>query len=329
MDRLEMALRRLTRSRHQVAVIFLDLDRFKLVNDSLGHDVGDRVLRAVADRLNSVMRTTDTLARFGGDEFTVLCDEVDDEADAVAVAQRLVSAMDLPLALESGEVFASLSVGIALSGDGNLSGPALLAQRRCRHVPGQGARALAHRGLHRRRRAERLESSPDLQRAAPGPRTPRVRPALPTPRRPPHRHAGGDGGAGAVATPHPGVARPARVHRARRGQRAHPLVGGVGAERGVPTGLGVERAPGPSRSGRGAAQHLGQRLRACSWPTRASSTRCRGRSSLRVSTPTGCGWRSPRAPSCETPMTPSKCSTRCASSGSTSRSTTSGPATRH
>lgn len=126
MDRLEVALRRLTRSHHQVAVIFLDLDRFKLVNDSLGHDVGDRVLRAVAERLNSVMRATDTLARFGGDEFTVLCDEIDDEADALEVAQRLVNAMDLPLVLESGEVFASLSLGIALSGDGKASGAVLL-----------------------------------------------------------------------------------------------------------------------------------------------------------------------------------------------------------
>ncbi len=126
MDRLEVALRRLTRSHHQVAVIFLDLDRFKLVNDSLGHDVGDRVLRAVADRLSSVMRSTDTLARFGGDEFTVLCDEVDDEADALEVAQRLVSAMEQPLALESGEVFASISVGIALSGEGTQSGAVLL-----------------------------------------------------------------------------------------------------------------------------------------------------------------------------------------------------------
>jgi diguanylate cyclase (GGDEF)-like protein/PAS domain S-box-containing protein len=126
MDRLEMTLRRAARSRHQVAVIFLDLDRFKLINDSLGHDVGDRILCAVADRLSGVMRASDTLARFGGDEFTVLCGEVNDERDALEVAQRLVQAMGEPLALPSGETFVSLSVGIALSRDGSESGAELL-----------------------------------------------------------------------------------------------------------------------------------------------------------------------------------------------------------
>jgi diguanylate cyclase (GGDEF)-like protein/PAS domain S-box-containing protein len=120
LDRLEVALRRATRSRHHVAVIFLDLDRFKLINDSLGHDVGDSVLRAVADRLGGVMRSSDTLARFGGDEFTVLCDDVDSEDDAVEVAQRLTLAMRQPLTLPSGEVFVSLSVGIALAVAGEL-----------------------------------------------------------------------------------------------------------------------------------------------------------------------------------------------------------------
>ena len=80
MDRLKVALGRAARGRHHVAVIFVDLDRFKLINDSLGHDVGDRILCAVADRLNGAMRASDTLARFGGDEFTVLCDDLDDEA---------------------------------------------------------------------------------------------------------------------------------------------------------------------------------------------------------------------------------------------------------
>jgi diguanylate cyclase (GGDEF)-like protein/PAS domain S-box-containing protein len=115
MDRLEVALRRTARVEQHVAVFFLDLDRFKLINDSLGHDVGDLVLGAVADRMTSVMRASDTLARFGGDEFTVLCDDVSGEDDAIEVAQRLVMAMGQPLVLPSGEVFVSLSVGIALS----------------------------------------------------------------------------------------------------------------------------------------------------------------------------------------------------------------------
>ena len=118
MDRLDLALRRATRGRHEVAAIFLDLDRFKLINDSLGHEVGDQVLIAVAERLNAAMRGSDTIARFGGDEFTVLCEEVSDEGDCLEVAQRLVMALAQPLALQSGEVFVTLSVGIALSSAG-------------------------------------------------------------------------------------------------------------------------------------------------------------------------------------------------------------------
>jgi len=125
MDRVEVALRRAARGGHYAGVIFLDLDRFKLINDSLGHDVGDQVLRAVADRLGGVMRTSDTLARFGGDEFTVLCEDIGNEGDALEVAQRLVMAMSQPLVLGSGEVFVSMSAGIALSGAGE-SGAALL-----------------------------------------------------------------------------------------------------------------------------------------------------------------------------------------------------------
>jgi len=116
MDRLEVALYRAARGGTRVAVVFLDLDRFKLINDSLGHDVGDQVLSAVADRLSGIMRGSDTLARFGGDEFTVLCDDVTEESDALEVAQRLRAAMSQPLVLPSGEVFVSLSIGIALSG---------------------------------------------------------------------------------------------------------------------------------------------------------------------------------------------------------------------
>ena len=127
-DRLEMALRRARRSGNHVAVMFLDLDRFKMVNDNLGHEVGDRLLRAVADRMSSALRESDTMARFGGDEFTVLCDDVTDEAHALEIADRMRLAMRQPLSVTGGESFVSFSIGIALSTDGEESGSTLLRQ---------------------------------------------------------------------------------------------------------------------------------------------------------------------------------------------------------
>jgi diguanylate cyclase (GGDEF)-like protein/PAS domain S-box-containing protein len=125
MDRLDLALSRARRERHCVALMFLDLDRFKLVNDSLGHDTGDRLLEQVARRLDGALRSVDTLARFGGDEFTVLC-EVTDKAEALEIADRLVLAMQKPLTLSETELFVSVSVGVALSVDGTESGAELL-----------------------------------------------------------------------------------------------------------------------------------------------------------------------------------------------------------
>jgi diguanylate cyclase (GGDEF)-like protein/PAS domain S-box-containing protein len=126
MDRLETSLHVAARARRRVLVMFLDLDRFKLINDSLGHDVGDQVLCSVAERLSSVMRAGDTLARFGGDEFTVLCPEGGDEEGAFEVAERLVGAMADPIVLPSGEIFVSLSVGMALSSGDTVSGATLM-----------------------------------------------------------------------------------------------------------------------------------------------------------------------------------------------------------
>ena len=125
-DRLEMALRRARRSGHRVAVMFFDLDRFKMVNDNLGHEVGDRLLRAVADRMSGALRASDTLARFGGDEFTVLCDEVADESHVLEIADRLRSTMGEPLTEAGGETFVSFSIGIALSTEADESGSTLL-----------------------------------------------------------------------------------------------------------------------------------------------------------------------------------------------------------
>ena len=118
MDRLAHATARAPRSGGHVAVLFADLDRFKIVNDSLGHEAGDRLLVQVADRLRELVRPSDTVARFGGDEFLVLCEDLDSEAGAVAVAQRLVDGIERPFAVEGREAFVGLSVGIAFARPG-------------------------------------------------------------------------------------------------------------------------------------------------------------------------------------------------------------------
>lgn len=117
-DRLEQALARSERTDGLVAVIFLDLDRFKTINDSLGHDAGDRVLVEVAARLQDVVRPSDTLARFGGDEYTVLC-EATSAYQGLAIADRLAVALSVPIESGGHEVFLTASVGIAFGRHGD------------------------------------------------------------------------------------------------------------------------------------------------------------------------------------------------------------------
>ena len=100
----------------QVALLFMDLDNFKYVNDSLGHDSGDRLLVEVARRLQGRLRPADTVARLGGDEFVVLLEEVEDAEEVLQAAERISSALAAPFALSGEEVFAPASIGIALGG---------------------------------------------------------------------------------------------------------------------------------------------------------------------------------------------------------------------
>ncbi len=117
-DRLDQAIRRAQRATPQAAaaVLFLDLDRFKLVNDSLGHQAGDRLLVAVARRLESAVRPPDTVARLGGDEFTVLLDGVSDAHEASLVAERVRATLRTPFVISDRELHIDASIGIALAG---------------------------------------------------------------------------------------------------------------------------------------------------------------------------------------------------------------------
>lgn len=113
-DRVTLALAAAQRHSKLLAVMFLDLDLFKRINDTLGHDVGDAVLVEVAKRLQGTLREGDTVARLGGDEFVVLLPELDDPADAVRLAKRLIDAVTAPMLLADRELHVTTSVGIAL-----------------------------------------------------------------------------------------------------------------------------------------------------------------------------------------------------------------------
>jgi diguanylate cyclase (GGDEF)-like protein len=114
-ERLTQALARMERHPGSVAVLFLDLDRFKVINDSLGHESGDRVLICVADRIQSVVRPEDTASRFGGDEFVILCEDIVDELEAVTIAERVGAAIAQPIELTTGEIVITTSIGISIS----------------------------------------------------------------------------------------------------------------------------------------------------------------------------------------------------------------------
>jgi diguanylate cyclase (GGDEF)-like protein/PAS domain S-box-containing protein len=118
LDRLERALARAERHQRPVAVLFLDVDNFKVVNDSLGHDVGDQLLVTVAARLRACLRPEDTAARLGGDEFTVLLEDISEGREAEAVAERIAAALRAPIALPGRDVVVTASIGIALGAPG-------------------------------------------------------------------------------------------------------------------------------------------------------------------------------------------------------------------
>jgi diguanylate cyclase (GGDEF)-like protein/PAS domain S-box-containing protein len=118
LDRLRLALARGRREQRWVALLYLDVDDFKNVNDNLGHAAGDDLLRDLAPRLSDVLRPSDTLARLGGDEFAILCEGLEEVTESAAIAERLLGAVSRPLLLGGAEFRPSASIGIALAGPG-------------------------------------------------------------------------------------------------------------------------------------------------------------------------------------------------------------------
>jgi len=116
MDRIEQSIERLKREKDYLfAVLFLDLDRFKLINDSLGHEMGDKILIASAEKFSQCVRVVDTVARLGGDEFIMLLQDLKSEIEAIQIANRILTSLNSPILIESQEFFISASIGIAFS----------------------------------------------------------------------------------------------------------------------------------------------------------------------------------------------------------------------
>lgn len=139
-DRLNLALAQSKRNNKHVAVMFLDLDRFKIVNDTLGHAMGDRLLQSVALRLESCIRKCDTLSRFGGDEFTLLLPAITASEDARTIAKKVINVLKEPFKLGDHEVFVGVSIGIAISPTGGETVEQLIqnADVAMYHVKGRG-----------------------------------------------------------------------------------------------------------------------------------------------------------------------------------------------
>jgi diguanylate cyclase (GGDEF)-like protein/PAS domain S-box-containing protein len=168
MDRLGHALVRTRRRRgRRVAILFMDLDDFKVVNDSLGHKTGDRLLVAVSKRLKGCLRPEDTLARFGGDEFVVLLEDVEGPDEAVQVAERIIDELKNRFVLDGRELYARASIGIALGEDSTNDPEDLLraADTAMYRAKDEGTGYSVFDPVMYKKAIDRLEAENDLGRA--------------------------------------------------------------------------------------------------------------------------------------------------------------------
>jgi diguanylate cyclase (GGDEF)-like protein len=125
-DRMKVAIKRAARQSTRLAVLFVDLDRFKPINDSLGHDVGDKLLKVVAERMQDSVRSVDTVSRVGGDEFVVLLSEIETSEDAARVAEKLINTLSQRYEIEEHELLLTASIGICIYPDNGIESGILL-----------------------------------------------------------------------------------------------------------------------------------------------------------------------------------------------------------
>ena len=230
---IERALAGSSRTRGQVAVLFLDFDRFKVVNDSLGHPVGDELLVLAAQRLQGTVRSADTVTRFGGDEFAIVCEGLAEAFDASKIASAILEAFAEPFVVADHELFIELSIGIAVASADDTGVDALV-----RNADTAMYIAKEHGGNRYHFFDEKLRARADQEargrtRAPPRRRPFGARALLPAAVRPGDGSGQRCGGAHALAPPRARAPPARRVHRDLGGNRPHRRARRVGDQPGL------------------------------------------------------------------------------------------------
>ncbi len=289
-DRLEQALARVRRRERMFAVLFVDLDRFKTVNDTLGHTVGDQLLIEAAARIQAAVRETDTVARLGGDEFVVLCEDIEGVHQAADFAERIITSLEAPFHFGTDESRVQREHRHGALGRRHRTRRCDPRQRRHRDVPRQGQRPQSLRVVRRSDADVGDHPGRARSRAALRGAPQRVAPLLSAVHRGRHRTRPRLRGAAALGTPGLRSRCARRVHRDGRRGRAHARDRQLGARGSVPARGRVVAA-----MARTPTRHLGELVEPPTALRRRAPTGCRCTRAHRGSRPTCSRWRSPRA----------------------------------